>query len=87
MILKCCILKPSKLKDGRVEFDCPSCEKTNYFRPDGDVNMLNCTADCSHCGNFLKIEDRKVFEFNPLLSEESGGAWPADGQGTGYIEI
>jgi hypothetical protein len=59
---------------------CPGCNKG--FTVFGDSG----TGDCPHCNLLVLIENDKIYDFHKKLHEEDP-RWPADGKGTGYIEI
>ncbi len=45
-----------------------------------------CTFDCAHCGALLVMNQGEVKSLHKMLSVECPG-WPADGAGTGFIEM
>lgn len=57
---------------------------------------LGATLDCYRCGGLLLVDRIKneagewevyLEDFHRMLYESTGGAWPADGEGTGVITI
>lgn len=69
-----------------VEFDCPICQSTVYFKNTNILAVEGCTTDCINCGGLLIIKEKMAHDFHAYLNKRDN-RWPKDGKGTGYIEI
>jgi len=70
-----------------IRFDCPNCGKG--FGIPGISDIAECegaTCDCPNCGDLLLFADGKIVDFHAHLNA-SDPRWPADGAGTGVINI
>ena len=73
-------MSEQKNKDFELKVSCPSCKKE--FKIYGE----NGTGDCPHCNLLILMECGKIYDFHKKMHEEDS-RWPADGKGTGYIEL
>ncbi len=63
--------------------ECPKCKKTSTVK--AEKIPTSFTANCSHCGELLLVGGL-VKLFHQAINEENP-EWPADGAGTGFVEI
>ena len=66
---------------------CPSCTREIIISSELAAAHEGSTLDCPTCDTLLIIRDGRLLEFHPFLNEETEGAWPKDGENTGYIDI
>lgn len=52
-----------------------------------DVSQMSFTADCKVCDKLLIMKDGTFKDFHVHMHEQNPNLWPADGTGTGYIEL
>ena len=72
------------------DLKCPVCFKKfsidrDYIKSYDDIK--DCTTDCPNCNALLIITDEGIEPFHRSLNKTSGGIWPRDGVGCGYIEF
>lgn len=66
---------------------CPNCKLTFDFDDDDLlIELEGCTCDCPHCGSLLIIKHTHCLDFHQYIHSQDN-RWPANGQGTGFIEI
>jgi len=70
-------------------FDCPKCDYTMTVE-DESITVAECegaTLDCNKCDALLLVKDGAAVDFHVEINKRTEGRWPADGAGTGYVEI
>lgn len=55
------------------------------FGVNGPEDCNHSTLDCPTCGELLLVVDGYVVNFHPWMNSQNP-AWPADGEGTSYLE-
>jgi len=67
--------------------NCPNC--TNQFKFTDETTLEQaegCTMDCPNCSSVLIVNNGQVLDFHKFLHEKDS-RWPADGKGTGFLEV
>lgn len=66
---------------------CPECNKGFRFTTETSMKEAEgCTLDCPHCKNILIVKEGTLKHFHKWLHSHEP-EWPADGEGTQFIEV
>ncbi len=74
-----------------MTLNCPNCKVEisgeKYGLTDKEMQGIDhCTLNCYQCNSLLLIDNGELKDFHKTIHEECE-AWPADGKGTGHLEI
>ena len=69
-----------------MDVDCPICKHDCGYTAAVLITHNFFTLDCQNCGQLLYNDDGVLVDFHARI-HEGCPAWPADGRGTGYLEL